>query len=193
MLKMSRKHQKVKGFTLIELLVVLGIIALLVTLGIVAVNYARERARIAKAQHDMAELFTAISVLANDTNEWTGHQPIMVINSSPSNEICDEDKNSNSCTIKLSDPAAGLVDTDGSYAGWLGPYIKKIPLDPWGREYFFDTDYQIDIDDNPVNCGGGGSDNAVVIGSYGPDEQGKPTSGSPGSYGCDDIIKIIVQ
>ena len=181
------------GFTLIELLVVLAIIGLLATLGIAAVKYARERAKIAKAQHDMAELYTAISVLANDTNEWPGHQSVNAINAAGNNEICDEDINSNTCTIKLSDQAAGLVDTDGNFGGWNGPYIHKIPLDPWGREYFFDTDYLIDINDDPNGCGGGGPTNAVVIGSYGPDEAGVPTGATPGSYGCDVIINILVH
>ena len=57
--------------------------------------------------------------------------------------------------------AAGLVADDPvtPYPNWNGPYIPSIPKDPWGQDYFMDTDYEID----------GNSDN-VIIGSYGPDK-----------------------
>jgi prepilin-type N-terminal cleavage/methylation domain-containing protein len=189
---------KNKGFTLVELLVVIGIIGVLSMLITAGVRIAREKAKITKAQHDVNELYTAISVLANDTNSWPGHQPVNVICSTlpggcpANNEICDADAAdpSQSCpTGKLSDPIAGLETNDGTYAGWNGPYMNKVPVDAWGHEYFFDTDYSLDVDNNPCGCGGGGCTDAVVIGSYGPDGLGVPDD----TYGCDDIIKIIAK
>lgn len=35
----------------------------------------------------------------------------------------------------------GLACTDGKYPLWNGPYLKDIPLDPWGRKYYLDNDY----------------------------------------------------
>lgn len=189
---------KNKGFTLIELLVVIAIIGILSTIAMVGLNYAREYAKISNAQHDVAELYTAISALANDTGQWPGHQTAHAIPTgaeATNNEICGSDANSQSCAHGISEGWSGVVLNDSStpYNNWTGPYMNKIPLDPWGHEYFFDTDYLIDVNDEPNGCGGGGSINAVVIGSYGPDGQGLPNTGATGAYGCDDIIKIIFK
>ncbi len=187
-----------QGFTLIELLVTIAIIGVLATIAITAINYAREKAKIAKAQHTISQIVDAIQVLANDTNEWPGHQTINTVAAGAAatdNEICGADDNapSNDCGVRiLSADSSGLVDND-TYSGWSGPYLRNVQLDPWDNEYFFDTDYCIDIDDNPCGCGGGGDSDAVVIGSYGPDGLGVPTGGITGAYGCDDIIKIITK
>ncbi len=185
-----------KGFTLIELLVVMAIIGLLSTLAITAVQSAREKAKITKAQHEIKLIYNTISIMANDTGEWPGHQAIDVVVTDADNEICASDKNGNKCQksgvdIKLSSDASGLITTDGNFSGWSGPYITKIPLDPWGYEYFFDTDYNIDVNGDPCGCGGGGCYNVAAIGSYGHDSISKLYVGSPDSYSCDDIIKII--
>ena len=180
------------GFTLIELLVVMAIIGLLSTLSVSAVNYARGRAREVKAIHDIDEISKAMTFLAHDTGEWPGHQAVDTVSSGANNEICGLDINSNNCVTQLSSNSSGLIATDGSFSGWGGPYLGQMPTDAWGREYFLDTDYQVDIDNNPCGCGGGGCTDAVVVGSYGPDEQGVPGS-FPGAYGCDDIIKIIAR
>jgi hypothetical protein len=55
--------------------------------------------------------------------------------------------------------------------------LKVIPNDPWGHPYFFDTDYDID----PTAA----VQNAVVIGSYGPNGRGLNL------YDSDDIYKIL--
>ncbi len=189
---------KHKGFTLIELLVTIAIIGILSTLAVIGVRAARDKAKEAKVLHDTKIIYDAITQLANDTNLWPGRQTVDAVCSGggcPSNnEICAPDKNNTSCNAKLSDNSSGLVNTDGNYPGWSGPYRVEIPKDPWGREYFFDTDYSIKTtNDKPCGCpGGGGCINAVVIGSYGPDGLAKP-AGGVGSYGCDDIIRIIIK
>jgi len=73
----------------------------------------------------------------------------------------------------LTTGAAGLVQTDGNYRNWAGPYIGLIPLDPWGNNYFFDTDYTVD------------GNLRVVVGSYGPNGVGLNL------YDSDDIIRIM--
>ncbi len=167
-----RKINK-KGFTLIEVLVVIAIIGTLATITVASVKSAREKAKIAKAQSEIDTLYKTFSQLMIDTGEWPGHQTAEEINQGNGNEIWD-----------LSTPAAGLVATDGNYFGWQGPYLVSIPTDAWGNDYFFDTDYYINEDDEP--CAGGSSCQVVaVIGSFGPDGVG------PNQYNTDDIIKVL--
>jgi len=188
-----------KGFTLIELLVVIAIIGILSTIAVVTINNTREKARKVKAQSDVSEIHSAISLLASVAEEWPGHQEINVVAagaSATNNEICGVDENSNDCgTSTLSSGIAGLTQNDGetAYSGWGGPYMPSIPLDPWGHEYFFDTDYSVDSSDDPCECTNIGCHDVVVIGSYGPDGEGVPNGGVAGAYGCDDIIKIIYR
>ena len=171
----------IRGFSLIELLVVIGIIGVLATLAVVSFIYTREYAKITKAQGDLTEIHTATSMLADDCGTWPGHQEIEEITSSNTNEICGD-----GCSFGISDPEAGIEDIDGTYDGWTGPYIENIPLDPWGNEYFFDTDYSINANNEPCN-GGSGCSYAVVVGSYGPDRVGR------NQYNGDDVIKIIAK
>jgi len=170
------KHKK-GGFTLIELLVVIGIISLLATIAITAVRTAQSNARMDKARGDLKQLQTAILLLGTFSNEWPGHQPSGLkcseyLGGCPaSNEICDD-----GCTFGLSDEESGLSldDTTTPYKDWNGPYIKLIPVDPWGSEYFMDTDY------NHSQYG-----DIAVVGSYGPNGVGND------QYDSDDLILIL--
>lgn len=183
-----------KGFTLVELLVVIAIVGLLSTLAVVGLNIARNKGKIAKAQHDIQQIYNAASALVNDTNEWPGHQPPGIICSNlpggcpANNEICGQDAAANTCNSQLSDATSGLTANDGSFGGWNGPYMTTVPVDAWGREYFFVTDYLIDIDNRPCLCSNTGCHPAVVVGSYGPDGLGVPSA----NFTCDDIIYVIL-
>lgn len=151
-----------EAFTLVELLVTIAIIGLLSTLAMVSLNFARGRARIAKAQHEVDALLTAVKQLENDTGEWPGHQDVDEVTTSGSNEIWD-----------LSSGEAGIAATDGSFAGWTGPYMANVPTDPWGNAYFWDSDYNVD------------GENKVVIGSFGPNGVGQNV------YDEDNIIRVL--
>jgi prepilin-type N-terminal cleavage/methylation domain-containing protein len=190
---MIRKKDN-RGFSLIELLAVIAIIGTLATIAIGAIYSARERAKEARVLNDLKLISDAMVMLINDSNLWPGEQTVNVVSAVANNEICGADVNGENCGAQtLSANTSGLLATNGNFTNWAGPYLNSTILDPWGHEYFFDTDYSLDINSEPCACGGGGCTDAVVLGSYGPDGAGKPTSGVAGAYGCDDIIKIIYK
>jgi len=187
---------KNRGFTLIELLVVIAIIGTLATLATAATRYAAEKAKIAKAEQNIDAVYNAIVMLSNDSNEWPGHQTPNEVSASSSVEICGPDMNGGNCSMGLGDPEAGIVNNDTlqPFPNWGGVYMTNIPIDPWGHQYFFDTNYNINADNKSCGCDGNSINchDVVVVGSYGPDGLGvEKLVGTNHNQGCDDIIKII--
>lgn len=159
---LNKNHSR--GFTIVEFLVVIGIIALLSVIAMAGTHYAKKYAQNKKAYADLSTIAKAIDTLALDTRQWPGHQTPYVVctGSCANNEIED-----------LSLPRAGLIQTDGLFPDWRGPYLQILPLDPWGNPYFYDSDYQVN------------GETKAVVGSYGPNGQGL------NDYDADDIIYII--
>jgi general secretion pathway protein G len=151
-----------RGFTLIELMIVIAIVGILAAIALIVSSSYAKRAKVAEATCDIDMIYKAIVVLEIDTGQWPGHQTISQINKAGANEVWD-----------LSVGAAGLVITDGNFPDWDGPYLPSVPKDPWGNDYFLDTDYQIKGVDY------------IVLGSFGPNGVGQNL------YDDDDVIKII--
>ncbi len=154
------------GFTIIELMICVAIIGILASIAIPNYVRYRERAMVARAQSDLRASEQAVWMLALDTGLYPNKDMVGELLGGLEKE-------------DLNDEECGLTGADDDFlvAGWAGPYIKEVPKDPWGNDYFFDNDYYNNDD---------GWD-YVVIGSYGPNGVGK------NQYDDDDIIQILSE
>jgi len=135
----KRKHdddrkRRQAGFTMIELLVVMVILGLLAAL--VAPNFfgQAEKARVKTARLQIANLSTALDAMALDTGRYPSAQ----------------------------EGLRALLDPPSGMDMWDGPYLKKLPKDPWNHEYVYrgpqgSSDYEIlcyGADGSPGGDGG---------------------------------------
>ncbi|MCX7591647.1 MAG: type II secretion system protein GspG [Kiritimatiellae bacterium] len=148
------------GFTTIEIGIVLGLVAVLVAIAIPSLARIRRNARIEEARSTLEMIHAAVRQLAWDTGKWPGGTAC----SQRTGECWD-----------LTTGAAGLLSNDGRFSNWQGPYISKVPKDPWGSNYFFDSSYRIN------------GQMKVVVGSFGPNRVG------PNKFDSDDIVLVILQ
>ncbi len=155
-----------KGFTLVELMVVIVIIGILSALAVQKYSSVRQKTKIAEARLWVNRIAKAVETLGAETGEWPAHCPAGYVCYWPHNECWD-----------LNSGRAGLVcnDPDDPYPDWAGPYISRIPKDPWGNDYFCDTDYYLRDEHKWV----------AAVGSFGPNGRGR------NHYDDDNIIVII--
>lgn len=153
------------GFSIMELLIIIAIIGILAATVLSNVGGAREKAKEAKAKVEVRNLSIAIQSLGIDSGLWSGGQTVDEVACGGTDDVIED----------LNAASAGISQTDGNFTEWQGPYMSQVPLDPWGHNYFFDTDYTIN------------GQTAVVVGSYGPNGVGANL------YDTDDIIRIIVE
>ena len=125
---MKSRRYKQDGFTLIEIMVVILILGLLATIVVQSLRGAADKAKRTKAQADLAEIKTALDRYYLDNGYYPStDQGLGALVSAPTN---------------------GRVP--GNYES--GGYIERLPQDPWGTAYFYQSD-----------------GNAYVLKSFGPD------------------------
>lgn len=143
MFRKSKSFNTLTGFTLVELMIVVGVIGILAGIAIPSFMRSRHNSCINRAKSDLRVIAQAIDNLAFDTGRW------------PGGYILGEEKGD--AEVKnLNSGGAGIVANNGTFPSWQGPYMKVVPQDPWGTNYFFDPDYQA------------GTETLSVVGSFGP-------------------------
>jgi general secretion pathway protein G len=111
--RLSRSWEQ--GFTLIELMVVILIIGLLATIVVQNLRGATDKAKRVKAQADIAQIKSGLDRYYLDAGSYpTSDQGLSAL---------------------VATPTGGNIPKD-----WQGPYLEKIPPDPWGNAYFYQSD-----------------------------------------------------
>lgn len=103
----TRRRTRV-GFTLIEVLLVIGILVVLGTVGVVVYSNVREGANEDMARAMVDDTERAVELFYNDMNTYPGEEGFAELMQKPEDE-------------KLAER-------------WNGPYLEKVPVDPWGGE-----------------------------------------------------------
>jgi general secretion pathway protein G len=104
-----RSSARRAGFTLVELLLVVTIIGILAAIVVPKMVGRSEQAREVAAKADIASMKTALDAFEVDN----GYYP------------------------KSSNGLGDLVQAPRDARNWHGPYIEKIPTDPWGNPYSY--------------------------------------------------------
>jgi general secretion pathway protein G len=109
----NQRARKVLGFTLIELLIVMVIIGLLAAFIVPKFIGRVGEAKQVSAKAQIELLSTALDVYKLDTGKY------------PTQDAGLE----------------ALINKSGEVRNWKGPYLKKekIPKDPWGTEYIYNS------------------------------------------------------
>jgi general secretion pathway protein G len=126
-IEMRLKSQRNKAFTLVELLVVILILAILAALVVPKLFGHTADAKRAKAMTDITEISNALDRFRAETDRY------------PTDE----------------EGLTPLLQRPSDAAVWNGPYIAKLPTDPWGNEYQYHM-----IDDKNVEVRSFGADGA---------------------------------
>ena len=113
---MNRRFRDQDGFTLIEIMVVILIIGLLALMVVPRLRGVADRAKRTKAQADIQELKQALDRYYLDNGSYpTTDQGLQAL---------------------VSPPSGGRLPSNYEQGG----YIEKLPSDPWGNQYFYQSD-----------------------------------------------------
>lgn len=111
--KPKNRRRREGGFTLVELMVVIVIIGLLATIVVLNVMPSGDRARVEKARADIETIDQALELYKlHNFNYPTTTDGLNALLAPPAS---------------LTDPSRYQK----------GGYIKKLPKDPWGRDYLY--------------------------------------------------------
>jgi general secretion pathway protein G len=111
----TRRYHSQAGFTLIELMVVILIIGLLATIVVQNLRSATDKAKRVKAEADISQIKSALDRYYLDVGSYpTTDQGLAALVSPP--------------------------NTGNDPKDWGGPYIERIPEDPWGHPYVYQSD-----------------------------------------------------
>lgn len=100
------------GFTLIELMLVVIIIGALVAMVLPRLVGRSEQARVQAAEADIrSNIATALKLYELDNGSYP----------------------------TTNEGLTALLQKTGNVRAWNGPYLEKKPIDPWGREYHYDS------------------------------------------------------
>ena len=103
-------HKRQQGFTLIEIMIVIVIIGILATLVIPRVIDRPDQARVIKAKQDIRAIHASLQLYRLDNFAYPSNQQGMQALVKP--------------------PTTGKKP-----ANWKGPYLERLPKDPWGMLY----------------------------------------------------------
>jgi len=99
-----------RGFTMVELLLVLVILAVLAAIVVPKFTGRSEQARVTAAQTQISSFETSLDAFEVDNGYY------------PQGDEALQD----------------LVEEPKDARSWHGPYLKEIPLDPWGNAYVYE-------------------------------------------------------
>lgn len=121
-----RRSRAFTAFTLIELLLVLLILATLV--GLVVRNFTgkSEQARTTAARTDIAAIGSALDNFEVDAGRFPETQ----------------------------EGLGALLGAPAEVRGWSGPYLKKMPVDPWGNPYVYRKPGQYNVNSYDLSSNG---------------------------------------
>lgn len=139
------RHSAEHGFTLIELMVVIVILGLLATIVIINVLPNQDRAMVTKAQADIATLEQAVELYRLNNLTYPASADGLEA---------------------LIRPPASLIQPQRYQPGG---YIKKLPVDPWGRAYLYAAPGQhgaFDISSLGADGAEGGDGDNADIGNW---------------------------
>jgi general secretion pathway protein G len=125
--RMTNMREKMRrsqgGFTLIELMVVILIIGLLATIVVQSLRGATDKAKRVKAEADISEIKTALDRYYLDIGSYpSSEQGLQALVTAPNT-------------------GSNVSQRGGGGGGdYQGPYLEKLPPDPWGNLYVYQSD-----------------------------------------------------